>query len=83
MLKRREVANLAVCRPKNKEKSCLRDKISMVTLKEKPGELFKVNEKIRKISEAEMERDGMIWGKRNSDWASVHETNSQLESQKT
>ena len=37
----------------------------------------------RKPSEAEMERDRMIWDKRNSDWAAVYETNSQLEAQKT
>ena len=39
----RDTVNLAVRRPKNKKDSCLRDKISMKTLKEKPGELFKVN----------------------------------------
>ena len=29
------------------DKSCLRDKISMITLKEKPRELFKVNAQLR------------------------------------
>ena len=37
----------------------------------------------RKLSEAEMERDRMIWDKRNSDWAAMYGINSQLESQKT
>ena len=75
--------NLAACRPKNKKKSCLRDKTS-ITLKEKPGELFKANVWLREnFSEAEMERDMMIWDRSNSDWAALYETNSQLESQKT
>ena len=74
--------NLAVCRPKNKNDSCLRDKVSMITLKEKPRELFNVKAKLReKPSEAEMERDRMIWDKRKSDWAAMYGINSQLESQ--
>ena len=43
----REIVNLEVCRPKTKKDSCLRDKISMITLKEKPGELFKVKAQLR------------------------------------
>ena len=39
--------NLAVCRPKTKKDSCLRDKISMITLKTKPEELFEVNAQLR------------------------------------
>ena len=35
----------------------------------------------RKLSEAEMERDGMIWDNRNSDWAAMYGINSQLEPQ--
>ena len=76
--------NLAVCRPKNKNDSCLRDKISMITLKEKPRELFNVKAKLReKPSEAELERGRMIRDKRNSDWAAVYGTNSLPESQKS
>ena len=37
----------------------------------------------RKISEAEMETDWVIWDKRNSDWPAMYDTNSQPESQKT
>ena len=70
---------LAVCRPKNKKDFCLRDRFSMITLKEKPGELFIAQ---RKLSEAEMERDRMIWDRRNADWAAMYEIKSQLESQK-
>ena len=35
--------NLEVCRPLNKKGFGLRNKTFMITLKEKPGELFKVN----------------------------------------
>ena len=37
----------------------------------------------RKLSEAEVERDRMIWDTRNSEWAAMYEPNSQLELQKT
>ena len=36
----------------------------------------------RKLREAEMERDRMIWDKRNSEWAAMYGMNSQLGSQK-
>ena len=36
-----------------------------------------------KQSEAEMDRDRMIWDRGNSDWAAMYETNIQLQSQKT
>ena len=55
----------------------------MITKKGKSGELFKANEKQRKLSETEIKRDRMIWDTRNSDWTAMHETNGQLESQKT
>ena len=78
----REIVNFAVCLSKNKNGSFLRNKISMITLKEKPRELFNVKAKLReKPSEAEMERDRMIWDKRNSDWAAMYGINVQLESQ--
>ena len=41
------MVNLAVRCPKNKKDSCLRENIAMITLKEKPGELHKENEKLR------------------------------------
>ena len=37
----------------------------------------------RKLSEAEMERDGMIWDKRHANWAAMCGINSQLESQQS
>ena len=46
-LPERSLRRLAMCRPKNKKNSCLRDKISVITLKEKPGEFFKVNAWLR------------------------------------
>ena len=80
----REIVNLAVCRPKIKKDSCLRDKISMTVLKEKPGELFKVNALAqRKLSEAETERGRMIGDKRNSEWAALYRTTSEPESQRS
>ena len=65
-----------MCRLKNKTNSCLRDKNSMITLKEKPGGLFKANVWLReKLSKAEMERGRVIWDNRNSAWAAMYETN--------
>ena len=37
----------------------------------------------RNLYEAEMERDRMIWDKRNSDWGAMYDTDSEPESQKT
>ena len=41
---KREIVNLIAYRPKNKKKFSLRDKISMINLQEKSGELFKMKE---------------------------------------
>ena len=68
---------------REQKNSCLRDKISMITLEEKPGKLFKVESIAqRNLSEAETERDRM-WDKRNSDWAAMYGMNSQFESQQS
>ena len=38
---------------------------------------------LRKLSEAEMERDRMIWDERNADLAAMYDINSKLESQQS
>ena len=75
-----EIVNLAVYRPKNHKDSCLRDKISMITLEEKPRELFKLKAQLTE-NYLIMERDRMIREKRNSDWTAMNIINSQLDSQ--
>ena len=42
--------NLEVCCPLNKKDFCLRDKTFKITVKEKPGELFKVSAWLREDS---------------------------------
>ena len=63
--------------------SCLRDKISMIISKEKPGELFKVKAQLREDFPRLNWRDRIIWERRNSDWAAMYGINCQLESQQS
>ena len=59
----REIVKLAVCRPKNKTDSCLRDaKASMIILtREARRALQGESMAPRNLSDAEMERDRTNW----------------------
>ena len=74
--------NLAARRPKNRRDSFVGNKISMITLEEKPKALQGECMAQRK-SKTEMERNRMISYERNSDWAAMYGINSQLESQQS
>ena len=79
---RRLGSNLVVCRPKSKKYSCPRNKILMTFLKEARRVQGESIAQWRQF-EAEVERDRMIWERRNAYWATMYGRNSQIESQQS
>ena len=72
--------NLAVCRPKKKKGSSLRQNRLDYLEKKKKARRALQGESVahRRLTGAHMERDRMIWERRNADWAAMYGLKSQL-----